>query len=73
MDHRTHLSCCPPPVPLTETFQARVDPHAGVILVPRSLRYGRPGRFADALADLARLHPEGLPPYTVLWLTPALQ
>lgn len=37
------------------------EPHAGVLIVPFS-------RLADALADYARRHPDGMQPYTIDFL-----
>lgn len=43
-------------------------PHAGVVLVPRSLPSRDFGALATALATFAAEHPDGLPPYTIVWL-----
>jgi hypothetical protein len=46
--------------PLSKQFEDQGPPHAGVACVPDSL----PGQRFDAE------HPDGVPPYSVWWLTP---
>lgn len=52
-------------------FMEQMMPHAGVVLVPPSLRTQDLGPLVEALARFAMEHPDGLPPYSVLWLRPA--
>jgi hypothetical protein len=47
------------------------DPHAGVLLVPKSLPGGNFAAIAAAIVHFDHLHPNGLPPYTIVWLSPA--
>jgi hypothetical protein len=53
------------------TFQSMADGllHAGVVLVPKSLPNDRFGDLAQAISRFDFLHPEGLPPYALDYLT----
>jgi hypothetical protein len=55
----------------THEFQLRGFPHAGVLLVPKSLPNEAFGALARALKAYADAHPNGLPPYMIDFLTPA--
>ena len=57
-------------VRLTNSQMTEELPHAEVVLVPPSLPNEDFGRLAATLTEFCRRHPDGLPPYTVLWLTP---
>ncbi len=46
----------------------RQEPHAGIILCPPSIRAFEVVKIADALIRLARLFPEGLAEFDVLYL-----
>ena len=54
---------------LSKHFEERGLPHAGVLVVPRSM----PGEYFSAIANaIVRFdaeHPEGIPPYAVFWLS----
>jgi len=54
---------------LTAVFLTSGEPHAGVLLVPESLRSENIGGLARSLAAYSRAHPEGLAPYQVDWLS----
>ncbi|MBM2809265.1 MAG: hypothetical protein HW416_24 [Chloroflexi bacterium] len=54
---------------LTNLFAAEGWPHAGAVLVPRSIRGDRESELAHAIASFAALHPDGLPPYGVDYLS----
>lgn len=56
-------------VELTAQFFAKGSPHAGVLLVTRSLPNQEPRLLARALVAYAQWHPDGLPSYTVDFLT----
>ena len=56
-------------VELTESFRERQLPHAGVVLVPTSIPSEDFGGLAAAIEAVAGLHPDGLPPYTIMWLS----
>lgn len=45
-------------------------PHHGLLIVPRSMPGGSFSLLADALAAYATRHPDGLPPYTIDFLSP---
>jgi hypothetical protein len=53
---------------LTERFRERGLPHAGVVLVPSSIQNDEYRVIAEGLIYLHSLYPDGLPPYTVIWL-----
>lgn len=55
---------------MTETLNAfeAGTPHAGVLVIPRSLPNDRFTAIAAALCDHAERHPEGLAPYTIDFL-----
>ena len=53
---------------LTHRFRARGLPHAGVLLLPRSLPKHDFAGIAGALIHFHSLYPEGMPPYTVAFL-----
>ena len=55
-------------IALTHAFLAAGRPHAGVLLVPNSFSNCDFGRPAETLERFEREHPDGLPPYTVMWL-----
>lgn len=46
-------------------------PHAGVLMVSKSLPSNNIGALVRALERFAHEHPDGLEPYTVVWLSPA--
>ena len=50
-------------------FQAQ-RPHAGVLIVPYTYPGDRFSLLANALAEYARQHPEGLVPYAIDFLPP---
>lgn len=56
-------------VPLTRLFAERRWPHAGVLIVSRSLPNHAFSRMAQALAAFARAHSDDLPAYTVQFLS----
>ena len=53
---------------LTNAFRERDLPHAGVLLLPRSLPKHDFAGIAAALIHFDTLYPGGLPPYTVVFL-----
>lgn len=53
---------------LTASFMQRNQPHGGVLFVPTSIRTNDFGRIAAALRRFAHDHPDGLAPYSLLWL-----
>ncbi len=55
-------------VRLSRQFEERGLPQAGVILVPRSVPANDFAAGAAALVHFDRKHPDGLGPYTVVWL-----
>lgn len=55
----------------TNDARQRGDPHFGVALIPESLRNDNFAGLADAILRLSELYPDGLPPSTVVWLTPS--
>ena len=52
----------------TVQFFAESRPHAGVVIVPRSIPASDPGFLARLLFRLSSCYPKGLPPYTVIFL-----
>jgi predicted nuclease of predicted toxin-antitoxin system len=56
---------------LTLKFHRENRPHAGVLLVSRRLKNEDFGALAAAIQHFDRNHPDGLEPYTLLWLVPA--
>jgi predicted nuclease of predicted toxin-antitoxin system len=56
---------------LTRQFQALGHPHAGVLIVSRSLDRRFPAAIARALALYDRLYPDGMPAYMIDYLHPA--
>jgi len=44
-------------------------PHCGILLVPPRLRYDQYGAVAEALVAHATKFPDGLPPYTIAFLS----
>lgn len=55
-------------IELTVSFFENLEPHAGVLIVPYSLPNNQFSRLADALADYASRHPDGMQPYTLDFL-----
>jgi predicted nuclease of predicted toxin-antitoxin system len=55
---------------LSRLFEARGEPHAGVLIVPLSLPNHNPAALARAIIRYHRDHPAGVPPYLVDWLRP---
>jgi hypothetical protein len=55
-------------IALTGEFLAAGLPHAGVLVVPRSIENHEYGRIARALAWYHDLYPDGVPPYFVGYL-----
>ena len=53
----------------THEFEERGFPHAGVLLLPKSLPNEAFGAIARALKAYAYAHPDGLPPYLIDFLT----
>jgi predicted nuclease of predicted toxin-antitoxin system len=53
---------------LTRQAQAHAAPHAGVLLVPGPARADRYARIVAALVRVDALYPDGLAPYSLLWL-----
>lgn len=58
-------------IDVTTRFMERGYPHAGVLFVPRSLLGSHYAALAGALVHFAQAHPDGLAPYTIMWLSPA--
>ena len=56
---------------LTTQCFAQGSPHAGVLIVPRSLPNRDPGRMARALLAFDEIHESELPSYTLLFLSDA--
>lgn len=56
---------------LTTRSMEHGEPHAGVVFVPTTMPDRHTEAIVDALVHLMRQYPDGLPPYTILWLTPA--
>lgn len=56
--------------PLSRQFEEQGLPHAGVACVPDSLRGERFAAIAAASQRFDTEHPDGVPPYSVWWLTP---
>lgn len=54
---------------LSELFQQRGDPHAGVLLVPWRVRRSEAAAFAAGLSRYDGVHPAGLVPHEVRWLS----
>ena len=50
---------------LTLQFYNEGRVHHGVLIIPHSVPADRFGELAEALARYASAHPDGLPPYTV--------
>ena len=48
------------------------EPHAGVLIVPRSMPSDRFSLIAQALLRYAESHPQGMKPYTIDFLKPLL-
>jgi hypothetical protein len=55
-------------IALTAEFLAEGLPHAGVLIVPRSMENHEFDRIARALAWFHHLYPDGVPPYFVGYL-----
>jgi len=53
---------------LTREFQAEHLPHAGVLILPRSIENDEFARIARALVWYHSIYPEGVPPYFVDYL-----
>jgi predicted nuclease of predicted toxin-antitoxin system len=56
-------------VPLSREFEARGLPHAGVLLVARSLPGERFSAIVEAIQRFNEEHRDGIPPYSVWWLS----
>ncbi len=54
---------------LTSSLMDQRLPHAGVVFVPKSMHGKDYGGIAAALAYFAEEHPNGLAPYSLLWLS----
>ena len=54
---------------LTREFLTAGRPHAGVALVPASVPARHFASVAAAIVRLADAYPDGLPPYTLVWLS----
>jgi len=50
---------------LTVQFFNDYLPHYGLLIIPHTIPGDRFSQTADMLADYARMHPQGLPSYTV--------
>lgn len=57
-------------IALTAQFFGENRPHAGVLIVSHRVPASNPARLAKLLARFASEHPEGLSPYTVVFLKP---
>ncbi|HZK66450.1 MAG TPA: DUF5615 family PIN-like protein [Chloroflexota bacterium] len=57
--NRDHL------VALTVRYFEAGQPHAGLLVVPPSIRSSHFASIAAAIAEYDRRHPEGVPPYTI--------
>jgi hypothetical protein len=55
---------------LSRRFLERGLPHAGVVLVPRSMPNRHYSAIAAAIVRFDALHPDGIPPYGLMWLEP---
>lgn len=55
-------------IDLTDRFRERVQPHAAVIIVPRSIQPNEFAVIATGLQDYALLYPAGLPRYALVYL-----
>lgn len=55
-------------IALTDIFEAEQLPHAGVLIVPRSIPNDAFARIARALAWYHDQYPDGAPPYFVSYL-----
>ncbi len=55
-------------VALNRQFFAENRPHAGIVVVPRSVPARDPSLLAKLLLRLAADHPEGLPAYAIVFL-----
>lgn len=58
---------------IRHTYEAmeRNERHAGVIAVPNTIKPHDVGLLIRAIEHFARLYPDGLDPYAVVWLAPA--
>ena len=54
---------------LTSSLMDQGLPHAGVFFVPKSMRGRDVGGIAAALVHFASQYPDGLAPYSLLWLS----
>jgi len=55
-------------IQLTRQFEADQIPHAGVLVIPRSIENDEFARIARASAWYHQMYPEGVPPYFVDYL-----
>ena len=55
---------------LTREFEQQGAPHAGVLFVPDSLPNNYYAAIAGAIVRFDDQHPDGVPPYSLWWLSP---
>jgi predicted nuclease of predicted toxin-antitoxin system len=55
-------------IALTDLFESQQLPHAGVLIIPRSIPNNAYFRIARALAHYHELYPDGVPPYFISYL-----
>jgi hypothetical protein len=58
-------------IQLTRIYMDSARPHHGVIIIPYTFKGNEFSRIAEALAALASLNKQGLPPYTVTFIKSA--
>jgi hypothetical protein len=54
----------------TREHEKQGIPHAGVLFVPDSLRSNHYAAIAEAIVRFDDQHPDGVPPYSIWWLSP---
>ena len=53
----------------TREFESQALPHAGVVFVPNSLPSNNFAAIAAAIVRFDEQHPDGVPPYSLWWLS----